>query len=279
MTNKNSTFILKITLFSLLIVSCKYQYEIPEGLRKLTAPEMIARAEREDTTPKDVKIIMYNGKPFDNNAIAALNGQKLVPELYIDSSKIVKIILLRKATVRDQILLAKLDEIHKKAEEIKLVDVDCNSINKILSSVYDNDQGPRNSGLSDTRISDRKNQQLVLSIINKCGFPRPPITDSQGFLTIFLVIQHGSKDMRTKYFKDFKDLSEHGHFDKGIVVLMEDRILMDAGKKQKFGTQVIKNQYGKWELYPVDNPDSLDRRRKEIGLKPIQEYLKGFNSN
>lgn len=279
MTNKYSIFILKITLFSLLFVSCKYQYEIPEGLRKLTATEMIARAEREDTTPKDVKIIMYDGKPFDNNAIASLNQQKLIPELYVDSSKVVKVILLRKATVKDQYLLAKLDKIHKKAEEIKLIDVDCNSLNKILSTVYDNDQEPRNSGISDTRISDRKNQQIVLSIIHKCGFPKPPIIDNQGLLTIFLVIQHGSKDMRTKYFEYFKDLSEHGHFDKSIVVLMEDRILMDAGKKQKFGTQVVKNQQGKWELYPVDNPDSLDKRREEIGLKPIQEYLKDFNSN
>ena len=47
---------------------------------------------------------------------------------------------------------------------------------------------------------------------------------------------------------------------------------MDEGKPQLYGSQ-IKN--GK--LYKLDSPKTVNERRKEMGLEPIEEYLKRFN--
>jgi len=52
---------------------------------------------------------------------------------------------------------------------------------------------------------------------------------------------------------------------------MKDRILMDEGKPQLYGSQ-IKN--GK--LYTLDSPKTVNERRKEMGLQPIEDYLKSF---
>lgn len=54
-------------------------------------------------------------------------------------------------------------------------------------------------------------------------------------------------------------------------------MLMDAGKRQKYGTQVIKNGQNEWELYPVDNIDSVNKRRRALGLSSTQEYLNNFH--
>lgn len=49
-------------------------------------------------------------------------------------------------------------------------------------------------------------------------------------------------------------------------------MLMDEGKPQIYGSQ-IKN--GK--LYKLENPKTVNERRKEMGMEPIEDYLKYFN--
>jgi hypothetical protein len=57
---------------------------------------------------------------------------------------------------------------------------------------------------------------------------------------------------------------------------MEDRMLMNAGKPQKYGTQAYSLvEDGKTVIYiwPVEDPDRLDTLRKSVGLMPIGAYL------
>lgn len=54
---------------------------------------------------------------------------------------------------------------------------------------------------------------------------------------------------------------------------LTDRVRLGDGKPQIYGTQIeIKD--GRWQPRDVEDPENLDRRRKEIGLPPIAEYLK-----
>ena len=53
---------------------------------------------------------------------------------------------------------------------------------------------------------------------------------------------------------------------------MKDRILMDKGKPQIFGSQ-IKN--GK--LYDLEAPETVNERRQEMGLEPIEDYLNRYD--
>ena len=66
-----------------------------------------------------------------------------------------------------------------------------------------------------------------------------------------------------------KKLSKNGDLSKEQYALMKDRILMDEGKPQIFGSQ-IKN--GK--LYDLEEPETVNERRREMGLEPIEDYLK-----
>jgi len=52
-----------------------------------------------------------------------------------------------------------------------------------------------------------------------------------------------------------------------------DRVRTNQGKLQLYGTQWA-NENGKLILQPVENPDLLDERRKEMNLPTIEEYKK-----
>jgi hypothetical protein len=59
---------------------------------------------------------------------------------------------------------------------------------------------------------------------------------------------------------------------------MEDRILMMEGKPQIYGSQISKNgETDKWELYTLEKPETADKRRAEVGLGSLKEYVKNWN--
>ena len=79
-----------------------------------------------------------------------------------------------------------------------------------------------------------------------------------------------------KYIGLFRDAVEKGYLSMNDLVTMEDRMLMNAGKPQKYGTQAYSLvEDGKTVIYiwPVEDPDKLDALRKSVGLMPIESYL------
>ena len=58
----------------------------------------------------------------------------------------------------------------------------------------------------------------------------------------------------------YRDESIHGE----MYVLMTDRILMNEGKPQIYGTQ-----YYRQKLYRIDDMDSVQVRRQQIGLPAL----------
>lgn len=124
---------------------------------------------------------------------------------------------------------------------------------------------------------DRENQQTVVSIIEKCGFPTIKEHGYKSVEAVFLVIQHAGKNLREKYFPLIKKSADQGELQWSTVALMEDRMLMDRGEKQKYGSQVRKdNGNEEWSLYPIQDPENVNKRRAEVGLGPIEEYLRHF---
>ncbi len=93
---------------------------------------------------------------------------------------------------------------------------------------------------------------------------------------IFLVIDHSDLKTMNKYIGIFHDAVEKGYIQTNDLVTMEDRMLMNAEKPQKYGTQAYSLvEDGKTVIYiwPVEDPDKLDALRKSVGLIPIGDYL------
>ena len=156
---------------------------------------------------------------------------------------------------------------------VDYVEVDCNKKSEILSEVYKSDQKiRRENNLIKYAKEDHRNQELIISIIEKCGMPTLNEVNQEQMNAIWLGLQHTENRYRVKYFPLIEKAVKNGDLSKEQYALMKDRILMDEGKPQIFGSQ-IKN--GK--LYDLEEPETVNERRQEMGLEPIEDYLKRFD--
>jgi hypothetical protein len=119
---------------------------------------------------------------------------------------------------------------------------------------------------------DHRNQELVISIIEKCGMPTLKEVSKTQMDGIWLALQHTDRKHRKKYFPQIEAAVKNGDLSKEQYALMKDRILMDEGKPQIYGSQI---QDGK--LYKLESPETVNERRKEMGMEPIEKYLWQFN--
>lgn len=62
------------------------------------------------------------------------------------------------------------------------------------------------------------------------------------------------------------------------LALLEDRVALRQGKRQIFGSQVAWNMItNEYYVLPLADPDNVDKRRSEVGLPPLSEYLSTWN--
>ena len=62
------------------------------------------------------------------------------------------------------------------------------------------------------------------------------------------------------------------------IAYLKDRVLVNNGKKQLFGTQFYTNKKGIFGPRPIKDIKNLNKRRKEYGLPPFSEYKKLIKS-
>ena len=58
------------------------------------------------------------------------------------------------------------------------------------------------------------------------------------------------------------------------LAMLMDRINMREGKPQIYGSQIRGNGDGNFEVYEIENPEYVNQRRAEVGLGPIEDYVK-----
>lgn len=159
---------------------------------------------------------------------------------------------------------------------IKLVEIDCANAPEILDSVYVSDQRIRQGGVPFAEFArqDHKNQELVISILEKCGMPTLDEATREQLNAIWLVIQHTRRKYREKYFPLIEEGYKNGLFSSNQYATMKDRILMDRGEPQLYGSQIKNGQ-----LYKLDSPAKVNERREKMGMEPLEVYLRRFNTD
>ena len=61
--------------------------------------------------------------------------------------------------------------------------------------------------------------------------------------------------------------------------MLFDRIAMDEGRPQRFGTQMV-CKTGRYVPYTIEDPDALDQRRREAGFSTsMEDYVSMFKDN
>ncbi len=125
---------------------------------------------------------------------------------------------------------------------------------------------------------DSVNLIIVEKILDERGWLGADVIGKRGNETLFLVIQHSDQKTQGKYLPMMREAVKNGKAEASSLALLEDRVALRQGKKQIYGSQVGVNPIsGENYLLPLEDPDNVDKRRKEVGLPPLAGYLKWFN--
>lgn len=122
---------------------------------------------------------------------------------------------------------------------------------------------------------DNINAIRVQQIIDEFGWLGESEIGSEANQTLFLTIQHvDDLIVQEKYLPVLEEAVKNGDAEAWQFAFLTDRILMNQGKFQVYGTQVIigktpEDSY----IVPLQNPEEVDERRRIVGLEPLNEYL------
>ena len=163
------------------------------------------------------------------------------------------------------------------------------SLITVLKEIEYFDQGIRRSSLAD---SDYIQHPLYLKfrtptkidsfdlvrmeiIFQKFGYPGKNLVGTNLSHIGWLVIQHADMfvDKQEKYFPLIEGACKKGESNKYHIAYLTDRILVNRGKCQLYGTQVGMEN-GLPKVRSIKEFDTLNKRREEYELGPINDYLK-----
>jgi len=98
-----------------------------------------------------------------------------------------------------------------------------------------------------------------------------------GNSTLFYVIQHSDLKTQEKYLPMMREAAQKGNASPNNLAYLEDRVALRQGKKQIYGSQMGRDEEtGEYYVRPLEDPDNVDKRRKEVGLGKLQDYISHY---
>ncbi len=123
-------------------------------------------------------------------------------------------------------------------------------------------------------VADSLNQIKVVRILDERGWLGPDVVGPTGNLALFLVIQHADLETQEKYLPLMREAMKAGRAKGNHLAMLEDRTRMRRGRPQVYGTQLGRDpDTNSYYLSPLEDPEHVDQRRAEVGLRPLNDYL------
>ena len=129
--------------------------------------------------------------------------------------------------------------------------------------------------LSEMRAIDSSNTARMREIVDRYGWPGRDLVGAEGSNAAFLIVQHADAEFQKLVLPMVKRAYEAGDLKGQSYALLLDRVLVQDGHKQIFGTQIKPMHL--WEdgpePYPIRDRDEVDARRADVGLPPLEAYM------
>jgi len=123
--------------------------------------------------------------------------------------------------------------------------------------------------------ADAINLSKVKTILDQHGWLGPEQVGADASETLFMVIQHSDLATQQKYLPMLRAAVKENKLSPKMLPLLEDRVALREGRRQTYGTQIGNStELGGAYISPLEDPDNVDKRRAEVGLGPLAEYVK-----
>lgn len=171
---------------------------------------------------------------------------------------------------------------------------DWDALRAELEAMFDSDQSLRNEmtkaerdhGSNSPEMAalwekqqkiDLRNIERIEAIIAGHGWPKRSTLGWKAALAAFVILQHADLPYQKKYLPLVRAAAAAKELDGSSLALLEDRILMREGKNQIYGSQLQRKADGQYAPFPIEDEANVDRRRAEVGLQPLADYVKSHN--
>lgn len=208
-----------------------------------------------------------------------INGilrEKYVPTNYVKQSKTNKDETLEKGIEIIKNQVNKTDSIIK--NELELIKVEDQTLRLLLPTVLE--KFGRKSEEYEyfwflIQKQDSISSNKLITILDNYGWLGKSRIGNTANQTIWLTIQHSDLKTQEKYLPLLKESVKNGESEGWHLAFLEDRILMRNKKKQLYGTQAVwDNDLKKNKIWPIVDVKTVNQRRIQLGLEPIEEYVK-----
>ena len=121
----------------------------------------------------------------------------------------------------------------------------------------------------------RARADALREIIEEHGWPGRSLVGEDGCRAAWLIAQHGGPDpsFRIACEAALAAAVASGEAKPGQLAAVRDRIELEAGRSQRYGTHLEPDGDGWRAVRGVDDPPAVDARRAELGLQPWRDYL------
>jgi hypothetical protein len=128
--------------------------------------------------------------------------------------------------------------------------------------------------ISAVRKIDAENVQWLKQTVEKQGWPTNSLVGSDGANAAWLLVQHADADLKfQRKCLDLMAALPKKEVSQTDFAYLTDRVLLAEGKKQIYGTQLDWID-GKLQPQPLEDEANVDKRRAEVGMPPLAEYVK-----
>lgn len=159
----------------------------------------------------------------------------------------------------------------------KLLTLGDNDINAIeFANSYSKTNANFNSKEFVEHVEDTNTAQFKAVLEEIREWPGESTVGKEGAIAAFIIAQHSDRDL--KFQKHALTMLEQAVQKKdmhpGAVAFLTDRVLVNEGKKQRFGTQFQRGLDGKLESKPLEDASLVNARRATMGLnEPVETYI------
>ncbi|HET8855604.1 MAG TPA: DUF6624 domain-containing protein [Salinimicrobium sp.] len=124
---------------------------------------------------------------------------------------------------------------------------------------------------------DSINLVKVKKILNEYGWLGQDKIGRRGNSALFLVFQHADLETQEKFLPMLREAVANGNAPAQDLALLVDRVALKQGKKQVYGSQIeFDKKTGSYFVSPLLDPDNVNKRRAEVGLGPIEDYISNW---
>ena len=128
--------------------------------------------------------------------------------------------------------------------------------------------------LAHRRVTVRNGDRLA-EIVAEHGWPTAGLVGAEAARRAWLIAQHADRqlELQRRALALMTEAVRAGEADAAQLAMLHDRVLVNEGHPQLYGSQIAGVVDGAPVQWPCQDPDRVDERRVTVGLEPFAAHV------